>query len=118
MADCANRSWTGAGEPGERRGRPDRRRYQVDVSHNTGSTSVGEPEIAVDPKNPDTIYEELGEVVEHAGRDDGLRRHPVQEEVVAGRYVYVGWGDARSGPVQAWISRVPLADFAIPGCLR
>ncbi|MHB1582814.1 MAG: sialidase family protein [Acidimicrobiales bacterium] len=38
--------------------------------------------------------------------------------VVAGRSVYVGWGDARSGPVQAWISRVPLADFAIPGGLR
>jgi len=29
------------------------------------------------------------------------------------KYVYVGWGDARSGPVQCWISRVPLSDFHI-----
>lgn len=30
------------------------------------------------------------------------------------KYVYVGWGDARSGPVQTWIARVPLSDFHIP----
>ena len=29
------------------------------------------------------------------------------------KYVYVGWGDARSGPVQCWISRVPVSDFHI-----
>ena len=34
--------------------------------------------------------------------------------ITNGNYVYVGWGDARNGPVQAWISRVPLSDFSIP----
>ena len=34
--------------------------------------------------------------------------------ITNGQYVYIGWGDARSGPVQCWISRVPLADFAVP----
>lgn len=33
--------------------------------------------------------------------------------IAKGRYVYVGWGDARSGPVQAWISRIPLSDFQV-----
>jgi hypothetical protein len=34
--------------------------------------------------------------------------------ITNGNYVYVGWGDARNGAVQAWISRVPLSDFHIP----
>ena len=34
--------------------------------------------------------------------------------ITQGKYVYVGWGDARNGPVQVWMSRVPLADFSIP----
>lgn len=34
--------------------------------------------------------------------------------VTGNKYVYFGWGDARHGPVQAWISRVPLSDFHIP----
>jgi hypothetical protein len=25
--------------------------------------------------------------------------------------IYVGWGDARSGPVQAWMARIPLGSF-------
>jgi hypothetical protein len=25
--------------------------------------------------------------------------------------VVVGWGDARSGPVQAWMARIPLSSF-------
>ena len=31
-------------------------RYEMDVSHNTSKTVVGEPEIAIDPKNPNNIY--------------------------------------------------------------
>jgi hypothetical protein len=31
-----------------------------------------------------------------------------------GNSVYVGWGDARSGPVQVWISRIPLSAFSVP----
>jgi hypothetical protein len=82
-------------------------------------TGVGPSPAAGNPGDrPRRRLRTTGEVVEHAGRDDGLERHPVQEEVVAGRSVYVGWGDARSGPVEAWISRVPLADFAVPGGLR
>jgi hypothetical protein len=34
--------------------------------------------------------------------------------ITSGKYVYAGWGDARNGPVQVWISRVPLSDFAVP----
>ena len=31
-----------------------------------------------------------------------------------GNYIYIGWGDARNGPVQAWVSRVALSDFNVP----
>jgi hypothetical protein len=29
-------------------------------------------------------------------------------------YAYVAWGDARSGPVQCWVARIPLTDFHVP----